>query len=111
MYTRITHMAALGVMALILTPGCASMQRGWDGLTGSSEKNDHKQTTVQATVDLNSAGHKRLAALPGLTGDDADRIITNRPYANRRDLVRKGVLSENAFDRIRDEVYVDNAKN
>jgi len=34
----------------------------------------------------------------------------SRPYKNRRDLVRKGVLSEAKFDRIRGEVDVDHEK-
>jgi DNA uptake protein ComE-like DNA-binding protein len=62
-------------------------------------------------VELNSAARKRLGQLPGLTGDDANRIIANRPYEKRRDLVRKGVLSESKFDKIRDDVYVDHEKN
>lgn len=52
----------------------------------------------------------RLAALPGLSGGDADRVTANCPYEKRRDLVRKGVLSESKFDKIRDAVYVDHEK-
>ena len=69
-------------------------------VTGRSEKSETR-------VELNSAGRKRLAALPGLTAADADRIIANRPYENRRDLLRKGVLSEAQFQKVRDSVYVE----
>ena len=106
MRTSVAHVAIIGIMALVLAAGCGSTMRSWDKLTGKSDRADHKQTTVE----LNSAGRKRLAALPGLTGDDADRIIANRPYEKRRDLVRKNVLSEGKFDKIRDEVYVDHEK-
>jgi len=107
MRTPVAHVAVISVMALVLAPGCGSMMKSWDTVTGKSDRADRKQSTVE----LNSAGRKRLAALPGLSGDDADRIIANRPYEKRRDLVRKGVLSESKFDKIRDAVYVDHEKN
>jgi DNA uptake protein ComE-like DNA-binding protein len=103
----VARVAVISVMALVLASGCTSMRKGWDDLTGRSDRDDR----TQGTVELNSAGRRRLAALPGLTGDDADRIIANRPYEKRRDLVHKGVLSESKFDKIRDDVYVDHEKN
>ena len=107
MRTAVAHVAVISVMALVLAPGCGSMVKRWDEITGKSDRASRKQSAVE----LNSAGRKRLAALPGLTGDDADRIIANRPYEKRRDLVRKGVLSESEFDKIRDDVYIDHEKN
>ena len=107
MRTPVAHIAVITVMALVLATGCGSMMKRGDTLTGKSDRADRKQSTVE----LNSAGRKRLAALPGLSGDDADRIIANRPYEKRRDLVRKGVLSESKFDKIQNAVYVDHEKN
>jgi DNA uptake protein ComE-like DNA-binding protein len=107
MRTSVTRVAVISLMVLVLAPGCGSMMKRWDNATGKSDGADRKQ----GTVELNSAGRKRLAQLPGLTGDDADRIIANRPYEKRRDLVSKGVLSESKFDKIRDDVYVDHGKN
>ena len=54
---------------------------------------------------------QRLAELPGTSDDEASRIVSHRPYENRRDLVRKNVLSQDEFERIRDYVYVDHEKN
>jgi DNA uptake protein ComE-like DNA-binding protein len=101
-----TRVAVIAVMALALAAGCSSMQDNWDKITGK-DRNEREDRSVE----LNTAGRKRLASLPGLNRDDADRIIANRPYSNRRDLVRKGVLNENKFDKIRDYVYVDHEKN
>ena len=95
---------AIGVMVLVLGPGCASMTKRYDDLTGKSDQ------AKQSTVELNTAGRKQLAALPGLTADDADRIIAKRPYTKARDLVSKGALSESKFDKIRGDVYVDHGK-
>jgi DNA uptake protein ComE-like DNA-binding protein len=102
-----TRTAMISVLAFALAAGCSSMEESWDKMTDKSDRTDRKERTVE----LNTAGRKRLAALPGLSGDDADRIIKNRPYQNRRDLVRKGVLSEGKFEKIRDDVYVDHEQN
>jgi len=95
---------ATSILVLALA-GCSmhSMEKRWDKMTGKSDKEETR-------IDLNQAGHKKLASLPGLTGADADRIIANRPYANRRELVKKNVLTEAQFNRIRDQVYVDHDK-
>ena len=76
----------------------------------SMEKKYDEMTKKETRVELNTAQRQQLAALPGLTRDDADRIMANRPYENRRDLVRKQILTETKFDKIRDSVYVAHAK-
>ena len=106
MRTGVTRIVLVSVLALALTPGCSSMTKGWDNLTGKSSSAD----STQGTVELNSAGRKRLAALPGLTAADADRIIANRPYAKPHDLVAKGVLTQGQLDKIRADVYVEHGK-
>ena len=63
---------------------------------------------VQPTaVELNTASRKQLDRLPGLTPADVDRIVKNRPYAKKHDLLDRGVLDKQKFDAIRDDVYVE----
>ena len=57
-------------------------------------------------LELNTATKEQLAKLPGLTDDDADRIIANRPYQDKRGLVRKSILSRSKYDKIEDHVYI-----
>lgn len=58
-------------------------------------------------VDVNSASRRQLEMLPGVSPTLARRIEEHRPYAHARDLVRKGALSEEEYQRIAGEVTAD----
>lgn len=62
--------------------------------------------TNKNSVDLNHASKADLAALPGITEHEADRIVAERPYANAHQLVTRHVLSEDEYARIQDRVVV-----
>ena len=55
-------------------------------------------------VNVNSASERQLENLPGLTAEDAHRIIRSRPYDDRRELLKKHAISEAAYARIRDQI-------
>jgi competence protein ComEA len=96
MRTRSAGLVVASMFLAILVPGCSLF-----------DKMTHKTTSTQASkVDLNSATRKQLDNLPGLTKDDAEKIVKNRPYSKKRDLVDRGVLDEKKFNAIRDEVEV-----
>lgn len=55
-------------------------------------------------VNINKAGRAELETLPGISGEDADRIIAGRPYESGGDLVRKRVVSKAQYKNIADKV-------
>ncbi len=55
-------------------------------------------------VNINSASARQLDNLPGITPEDAHRIIRSRPYDEKRELLKKHVISEGAYDGIRDRI-------
>jgi len=55
-------------------------------------------------LDLNSANETELAALPGVTRRNARKIIAGRPYRVPHELVEKGILSDEQYEQIRDDV-------
>jgi uncharacterized protein YceK len=57
-------------------------------------------------VDLNTGTQKQLSTLPGITGQQAARIIANRPYNAPAELVSKRVLTRQEYNKIRDRVTV-----
>jgi helix-hairpin-helix protein len=57
-------------------------------------------------VNLNAASKSQLMILPGITDQKADLIIDRRPYAEKRDLVTKKVLSEAEYGKVAERVVV-----
>jgi DNA uptake protein ComE-like DNA-binding protein len=55
-------------------------------------------------LDLNSATQTQLDDLPGIDRRTARRIIAGRPYHGKHDLLDKGILSSDEYDRIRDDI-------
>ena len=59
------------------------------------------------TININKASREDLLTLPGLTEHEADRIIAERPFDNTDDLVRRHVLAQAQYDKIRDRVIAE----
>lgn len=59
------------------------------------------------SVDLNKASKDELTSLPGVTSQDADRIIAERPYASPHQLVSRRIVSEDEYSQIQDRVVVN----
>ena len=55
-------------------------------------------------VDINSASRKELMTLPGIGAAEADRIIANRPYLTKTELVSKAGMPIGPFLSLRDRV-------
>jgi len=58
------------------------------------------------TLDLNSASEEDLTGLPGIGKHEARRIIAGRPYHDQHELVSKKILSQAAYDMLKDDVRV-----
>ena len=58
-------------------------------------------------VDLNRASIEQLVALPGMSVTLARQIIEGRPYHSKTDLLHKHILSDTAYDRIKNLIAVE----
>jgi len=57
-------------------------------------------------IDLNSASKGQLTSLPGITDEDADRIIAARPYSAEHDLLDRRLVSRDEYRKIADSITV-----
>jgi len=57
-------------------------------------------------LDVNRAQRSELDRLPGISPQDADRIIRNRPYRKLDELVTKKAVTRKQFARIREYISV-----
>ena len=64
----------------------------------------------KATLDLNTASEDELKALPGIGEAYSKKIIENRPYARRDELVKKKVIPQATYDKIKDQIMVKQVK-
>jgi DNA uptake protein ComE-like DNA-binding protein len=55
-------------------------------------------------LDLNSASESQLDDLPGIDKRTARHIIAGRPFHEKHELLDKGIVSTDEYDRIRDDV-------
>jgi len=58
--------------------------------------------TTGPLLDLNTATTAQLKTLPGMGDAYAKRIAEGRPYSMKNQLVRRGILPQAAYDRIKD---------
>lgn len=117
MHRRVVKIIAT-VGLLLLLAGCTSQK---------SSPDEMRERTAQATsemkqdakaladgvkegwnrnqpLDLNKASKEQLQSLPGMSTEGAERIIDGRPYGSATELVSRHVVSQQEYDKIKDQI-------
>ena len=61
-------------------------------------------------IDINRASMAALLTVPGMTRTWAARIIRYRPYRAKNDLLERGIVTSQVYDRIKDYIVAHRAK-
>ena len=66
--------------------------------------------TPAGKIDINTATIDQLKAFPGIGNVYSQRIVDGRPFANKSQLVSKGIIPQATYDKIKDQIIASQPK-
>lgn len=78
----------------------------WAATQTTALQHPTKAPAEDKRVDLNHASLPEIEKIPGMTTTWAARIVRFRPYRTKLDLLERGVVTSQVYDRIKDFVIV-----
>jgi competence protein ComEA len=90
--------AVLFALGAAATPVFAQKDAPKAGATSSTKQMPKEK------IDLNSASPEDLQKLPGIGDALAKKIVENRPYKRKDELVQKKIIPGPTYDKIKDQV-------
>jgi len=72
--------------------------------TATHEAKASAAMNAATKVDINSASKEDLAKLPVIGDAIADKIVAGRPYATKRDLLTRKILTAKQYAKIKDMI-------
>ena len=99
--------AVFALFLLIALPAAAQSKSSGKkkaDTTSTATKADASAAKSGEKLDINSATKEQLQALPGIGDAYSQKIIDNRPYRAKNELVSKKVVPQATYDKIKDQI-------
>lgn len=102
-----TSVAIAAILMLVLP---ASPGRNVFTAVSQVPSAQHAPPPEASRVDINHATLEELLKVPGMTRTWAARIVRFRPYRTKQDLVDRGIMSGDVYNRIKDYIIAHREK-
>lgn len=106
-------------VAVTFAAGMASLPAWGQGAKGPAKtetKSESKKTEKaekaeqKGKLDINTASPDQLQTLPGIGEAYAKKIVENRPYKRKDELVKKNIIPQPTYDKIKEQIIAHQVK-
>jgi DNA uptake protein ComE-like DNA-binding protein len=104
------RLQSAGLAFAVLAVCLAATAQYRDRDTNGAPKTSVAASAPEARVDINHASADELLKVPGMTATWAGRIVRFRPYRAKQDLLERGVVTSEVYNRIKDYVIAHRDK-
>jgi DNA uptake protein ComE-like DNA-binding protein len=95
---RTPRLIPLAILGVTMTLACAQAS----GQVSFEQQLAHSRQLPSEPLDINTATAKQLNALPGFGPAYTRRVIAGRPYSAKNQIVTRGVVPQEAYERVSD---------
>lgn len=102
------------LLCLVLAGFCPAQTTASSGpdtkATTKGPKKTKSATAKPQKMDINSATKDELQTLPGIGDALSQKIIDGRPYKAKNDLLKKKIVPQSTYEKIKDQIVAHQAK-
>jgi competence protein ComEA len=102
---KLTAQIAVLIFAFSLFSGIAAAQ-----VDSKASSAAAAASNMAGKLDINSATADQLKELPGIGDAFSQKIVDGRPYRTKLDLVRKKIIPQSTYDKIKDMIVAKQSK-